>query len=170
MKTDVKKLKNLLEQLEEFIDKPENGLPEELFLFATEITPMVNVDLLVKDSNGRILLSWRKDEFYEEGWHIPGGIIRLKETFEERIRKVAETEIGCDNIVFNPKPVEICPIICPGMKKRGHFITFVYECELPKGFVIKNRVKENEAGYLKWHESCPDNILKVHEFYGKYWE
>lgn len=156
--------------IRKYIDKPKEGLPEEVFLFATEITPMINVDLLIKDKNGRILLSWRKDRFYEEGWHVPGGIIRVKESFEERIIKVGEAEIGCKKILFNPNPLEIVSIICPEMKQRGHFITLVYECNLPDGFEIDNKVKEYEAGYLKWHESCPDNLLNVHEFYRKYWK
>jgi len=24
------------------------------------------------------------------------------------------------------------------------------------------------VGYLKWHESCPDNLLEVHKMYRKY--
>ncbi len=168
MKSD-NRLSELIEEARTYIDDANKGLPEELFLFATEMTPMVNVDLLIKDENGRILLSWRKDRFYEEGWHVPGGIIRLKETFEERINKVALSEVGCGNIIYNRQPIEVVPIICPEMEQRGHFITFVYECRLPHGFKIQNTVKEKEAGYLKWHQSCPDNILKVHEFYRKYW-
>lgn len=162
-------LKEKIDQLRASVENPETGLPEELFLFATEITPMINVDLLIKNEKNEILLSWRKDRFYEEGWHVPGGIIRLKETFEERIQKVAEMEIGCSDIVFAKQPIEIVPIICPEMKQRGHFISLVYECRLPIGFEIRNEVKEYEAGYLQWHAICPNNILKVHEFYRKYW-
>lgn len=163
-------LKNNLDSVRSFIDNPSKGLPEDVFLFATEITPMVNVDLLVRDENGRILLSWRKDKFYEEGWHVPGGIIRLKETFEQRIKKVAELELFCSDILWSEKPLEIVPIICHDMVQRGHFISFVYECRLPKHFKIDNSVSEGEAGFLKWFDKCPDNILKVHEFYRKYWE
>lgn len=166
---DDKGIKELINQISEMIDDPTRGLPEDIFLFVTEITPMVNVDLLIRDNKGRILLAWRKDQFYEEGWHIPGGILRVKENLEDRILKVGEIEIGCPNIIFNPKPLEIVPIICPEMKQRGHFITFVYECSLPDKFEIKNSVGENEAGYLKWHDSFPENMLEVHSFYRKYW-
>lgn len=164
------KLKELLEQVLEMIPDPQGGLPEDVFLFATEITPMVNIDLLIKDNMGRILLSWRKDQFYEEGWHVPGGIIRVKETFAERIKRVAELEIRCTNLEYNPQPLEVVPIICPNMRQRGHFISFVFDCRLPVGFEVKNIVTNNEAGFLQWHDKCPDNILEVHKFYRKYWE
>lgn len=166
---DTLTLSEHLECIDKYICNPKEGLPEEVFLFATEITPMVNVDLLVRDKNGRILLSWRKDKFYDEGWHVPGGIIRLKETFEERIRKVASIELGCEEIYYNPTPIDIVPIICPHMKQRGHFISFIYECSFPDNFEIKNHVEKNQAGYLKWHSTCPDNLLSVHSFYRKYW-
>ena len=49
----------------EFLDKQISnlslGLPEEIFLFVSRTTPLVNVDLLIKDENGRTLLSWRDE-------------------------------------------------------------------------------------------------------------
>lgn len=163
------KVKRLVNEVSELVGDPTKGLPEELFLLATEITPMVNVDLLIHNDKKQILLAWRDDYFYGKGWHVPGGIIRLKESFEERIKKVGEIEIGCPEIMYNPEPLEIVPIICPEMKRRGHFITFVYECYLPDGFEIENKVGAMQAGYLKWHDTFPDDMLDVHAFYKKYW-
>lgn len=169
MSTNNREIDDLLQEVRSHISNPESGLGEQLFLFATELTPMVNVDLLIRDSQNRILLSWRKDVFYEEGWHVPGGVVRLKETFENRIAEVGKNEIGCDCIIHKELPTEIVPIICPEMKQRGHFVSLVYECSLPEGFEIHNEVNEGEAGYLKWFERCPEDLISVHNFYKKYW-
>lgn len=159
-----------LQELRAAIDDPTQGLPEEIFLFVTEITPMVNVDLLIRDDRGRILLAWRDDEFYGKGWHVPGGIIRLKETFEERIQKTAIKEIGTE-VIISPQPLEIIPLIHKEQKVRGHFITFVYECKLPEGSEIDNSGRQTEdIGYLMWHEKYPDNMIPVHEIYRKYFK
>ena len=40
-----------IEFLDTEIANPSLGLPEELFIFISRITPMVNVDLLIKDEN-----------------------------------------------------------------------------------------------------------------------
>lgn len=161
-------LKKYIEHIREYIDDPRKGLPEELFLFATEITPMVNVDLLVRDQAGRILLAWRDDDIYGAGWHVPGGIVRLKESFSERIQKTAETELGC-TVTASKEPIEIVPIICQNMKVRGHFITFVYECKLPEKFHVTNGSRSRyENGYLEWHQKFPEDMLEVHDFYKKY--
>ena len=75
------------------------GLPDEVFYYISRTTPLVNVDLLIKDENGRTLLSWRNDRYAGKGWHVPGGIVRFKETLETRVQKVAEIEVGV-NISF----------------------------------------------------------------------
>ena len=77
-------LTSAIHKIEKQIHNPKQGLPEEIFLFATRITPMINVDLLIKDYNGNTLLTWRDDGYHKPGWHIPGGIIRLKEKLAKR--------------------------------------------------------------------------------------
>lgn len=162
---DIQKAIKLIEQK---VQTPHEGLPYELFLFATRITPIVNVDLLIKDENGRILLSWRDDPFTGTGWHIPGGIVRFKETFENRIRKVAEIEIGAE-VKFNPEPIAINQVIREDLSSRAHFISFLYKCFLSEKVVLSNTgLTPETAGYLQWHEQCPFNLIKYQNFYKKY--
>lgn len=158
---------NAIEVLDKQVPNPSEGLPDELFLFISRITPIVNVDLLIRDENGRTLLAWRNDQYTGEGWHLPGGIIRFKETMKERLEKVAKKEIGA-KVEFEPKPIAINEIIL-SKKTRGHFISFLFKCYLSKSFIPENKgLKETDAGYLKWHKSCPDNLLKVHKIYRAY--
>lgn len=129
---------------------------------------MVNVDLLIRDEKGRTLLSWRDDEYCAKGWHIPGGIIRYMETFEQRIQKTAERELGI-GVSFDPAPLSIEEIILPELKNRGHFISFLYKCFVPKNYTLNNNGKSPDApGYLMWHDECPGNLIKVHERYRKF--
>src|SRR5258705_8683005 len=67
----------LIRRIESQIDT--RALPEELFLFISRITPLINVDLLIQDYGKGTLLTWRSDRFFGPGWHVPGGIIRHKE-------------------------------------------------------------------------------------------
>ncbi len=153
--------------LDKRISNPSLGLPEEVFLFVSRMTPMVNVDLLIKDKKGRTLLSWRNNEYDGVGWHIPGGIIRFKERLETRILKVAEKEIGAA-IKFGPVPIAMNQILC-NHEARGHFISFLYKCRISGKFTPKNKVlKKGDDGYLAWHDSCPANLLKAHEMYRKF--
>ena len=83
------KLSQLLDEAIELIPNAQTGLPEELFYFVSQLTPLINVDLLIKNQQGQTLLTWRDDRFHGPAWHIPGGIIRFKEKIEDRILKVA---------------------------------------------------------------------------------
>jgi colanic acid biosynthesis protein WcaH len=164
---DVMNIGAAIEILDRSIENPLLGLPEEIFLFISRITPIINVDLLIKDENKRTLLSWRDDRYAGKGWHLPGGILRFKESLETRVKKVAENEIGI-NIMFNPAPIAFNQIINDS-DIRGHFISFLYECYLPSTFIPQNKdISEKDKGFLKWHYACPVDIIKVHEIYKIY--
>jgi len=152
-------------EVENFRRLPEtDGLPEDIFLFSSRLTPIVNIDLLIKDENGRILLSWRDDEYAGSGWHLPGGIVRFKEKVLDRVKKVSEIEIGTV-VGFNPVPIAHNEIILE-QNTRGHFISFLYDCVLPSEFILNNKVLSSvDPGYLQWHDFCPENLVEVHEMY-----
>jgi len=150
------------------VPNPSAGLPNDLFFYISRVTPLVNVDLLIKDEFGRTLLSWRNDEYAGRGWHLPGGVVRFRETLETRVKKVAETEIGT-SVDFDPNPIAINQIINDEREIRGHFISILYKCSLSSAFVPENKgISNTDAGYLMWHDSCPDNLLKFHEIYRKF--
>lgn len=157
-----------VEFLKQQVPDPSAGLPLELFYYVSGVTPMINVDLLVKDERGRALLAWRDDQHTGKGWHIPGGIIRFQETIERRIKKVAESEVGA-KVAFDPEPLAVNQIIVPGKTIRGHFISLLYNCRLPGSFIPDNQGRaQRDPGYLKWHDRCPDDLLKYHEIYREY--
>jgi colanic acid biosynthesis protein WcaH len=154
--------------LDKEVANPSAGLPDELFFFVSRVTPLVNVDLLIKDESGRTLLSWRDDRYAGKGWHLPGGIVRFRETLETRVRKVAESEIGRP-VDFDPLPLAVNEIIHNEHKIRSHFVSILYRCSLPSAFIPGNKgLSEVDSGYLKWHAACPDNLLKWHTIYRKF--
>lgn len=156
-----------IEILDNDINDPTTGLPEEIFLFISRNLPVIGVDLLIKDENNRTLLSWRDDKYSGTGWHIPGGILRLKEILEDRVKKVAEIEINTE-IEFDHIPLKIVQFIL-NQKERCHVISFLYKCYLPSTFIPDNKnLLKNDAGFLMWHDKCPDNLIEMQEIYRNY--
>jgi colanic acid biosynthesis protein WcaH len=161
-------IKEAIQFLDKNIPDKTTGLPDDIFYFISRTTPLVNVDLLVKDKKGRVLLSWRDDEYYGQGWHIPGSIVRFKETLEQRIQKCAEEELGT-RVSYNRTPLTIEQFIIPGWNNRAHFISFLYECSVSENFVPDNTSKSNcDSGFLEWHTYCPSNFLKAQDCYRKF--
>ena len=99
-------IENLRRVIREQNIDPRNGLPEELFNLATTLIPFSNVDLFVTDENGRLLLSWRDDDLFGKGWHIPGGCVRMHETLNYRIQQTAVNEIGCE-VTYDPNVYKV---------------------------------------------------------------
>jgi hypothetical protein len=58
---------DLIGMLESLIPVSHQGLPEDVFLFLSRITPLINDDLLTKDEMNRTLLTWRDDGFSAPG-------------------------------------------------------------------------------------------------------
>jgi ADP-ribose pyrophosphatase YjhB (NUDIX family) len=154
--------------LDRSVKSPKKGLPDDIFYYISRNTPLINVDLLIKDESNRVLLAWRDDQYSGKGWHIPGGIIRYKENIKDRINKVAENEIdSC--VVCSKEPIAINEIVANGQKNRAHFISLLYSCKISKEYRINNGgLESNHPGFLKWHNKCPSNLLSWHEIYRKY--
>ena len=145
-------------------EQPQMGLPEELFHFVSRSTPIVNVDLLIKDADNKVLLAWRDDEFAGSGWHVPGGIVRYKEKITERLKLVSQLEIGC-MVDYQPTPLCIEEVLLTH-DTRGHFVSFLYACKVPDDFIPQNiNMGVDQAGHLQWHDSCPANLVPVQRMY-----
>jgi|1185.fasta_scaffold163308_2 ADP-ribose pyrophosphatase YjhB (NUDIX family) len=159
------KLDAAIRVIESAVGDPHNGLPPDVFLFVSRVTPLINVDLLIKDPHGRTLLTWRDDGFYGRGWHVPGGIIRYKETFADRIRACAREELGTD-ASSEPVPLAIMESIAP-QASRGHAISMLFRCSL-RGVPDAARRAGADApsrGQWRWHDGPPSDLLEVHREY-----
>ena len=155
--------------LKQKVSNPSKGLPEDLFYYISSATPIINVDLLIKNKKGYVLLAWRDDQYAGKGWHIPGGIIRFKETIKERINEVARIEVGTFIDYYDPEPMAINEIFNYEREVRSHFISLLYRCTLTADFVLNNKESSRfDPGYLMWHKSCPDDLLKLQDIYRKY--
>jgi len=162
-------IQQAIETLQAAIGCAKNGLPESVFLFVSSLTPMVNVDLLVRDPVGRTLLTWRDDDFYGPGWHIPGGIIRFKERAATRIALVAANELG---VRVNVQPTPLCTLEMFNITRdvRGHFISQLFACTLASELDTARHFKADAPmhGDWAWHDVAPKNLLRVQEQYRFY--
>ena len=134
------------------------------------MVPMVNVDLFITDDDGRVLLTWRDDEIYGAGWHVPGGIIRFKETAEERIRATAREELGAA-VTYEPVPL-VEELIHPDRTTRGHHVALVYRCRLtsPPASHLRYVGGSKARGQWAWHGQWPADVLPEHRRYARLFE
>jgi ADP-ribose pyrophosphatase YjhB (NUDIX family) len=143
-----------------------SGMPQPLFLAVSRLTPLVNVDLLITDPGGRLLMTWRADDFYGPGWHVPGGIVRFKEPAARRIAEVARSELSVEvQAAFEPwRVLELTSI---ERDVRGHFITLAYPCRLLTDLPEDRRALETkpQPGQWAWFAHLPDQTIRQHRVY-----
>ncbi|NHN28566.1 NUDIX hydrolase [Paenibacillus agricola] len=160
-----------IEYLENTISKETDGLPEELFLFVSRITPLISVDLLIKNEANETLFTWRDDVFFGKGWHLPGGVIRHNELFANRIVKVGQIELGA-SLEYDEQPCTFVQDLNVDKKDRGHFIAFLYNCRLLSDPDESKRYYGGSprVGEWAWFSGSPNPLLKVHEVYSSYFK
>lgn len=170
-------IKELITQLREQMSRlgisAHTGLGTELFHFVSSLTPIVNVDLLVYNSKGQFLLAMRDDPHCGKGWHVPGGCVRFKETFDTRIREVAKKELNLTEFTYGKEPMKVFEIMWEKDQRkleyedeRAHFVTMVYKCYAPDSYIIDNQdKKETDAGYIRWFDKLPDDLLEIQNCY-----
>jgi colanic acid biosynthesis protein WcaH len=162
-------LVSAIRQLESAIESSKDKLPDAVFLFLSRVTPLVNVDLLIHDNDRRTLLTWRDDEFYGPGWHVPGGIVRFQERTEDRIRLVALHELGA-SVEFDANPLKVLETIARERRDRGHFVSLIFRCRLTQG--PDPRLEHLEGapinGQWRWHTSSPKELIPEQRSYADF--
>jgi colanic acid biosynthesis protein WcaH len=57
-------------------------------------TPLVSIDLILRDEQGRVLLGLRTNRPAQNTWFVPGGVIRKNETLDQAFARIAEAELA----------------------------------------------------------------------------
>ena len=146
-----------------------NGLPRQLFWLVSSLVPIPNVDLLITNEKGQLLLARREDEFHPRCWHIPGGCMRFGETMLERVHKTAVAELGCD-VQVEREPIAVRDAIRPPIiereypNERRHCISILFKCHLSEE-IDNGNLTEKDNGFLKWFDRLPSDLVPIQHIY-----
>ena len=119
--------------------------PYPVFIALGKSVPLIAVDLALMPDKNHILLTYRKDEFYDN-WHIPGSILRSYEPVENALKRVARTELGITIL----------------KKKFATYFSYLDNREygIALLFVVKSKSKPKDGKYFPLNK-LPKNFLKV---------
>lgn len=71
-------------------------LSDHQLLEVIEKSPLISIDLVVRDLDGRILLGRRINEPAKGMWFVPGGRIRKNENIDDAIVRISFSELGTE--------------------------------------------------------------------------
>ena len=69
-------------------------LSPEAFLTVIASTPLVAIDLIIENKEGRYLLGRRVNRPAQGFWFVPGGRIQKNEPIDDAFRRIAHDELG----------------------------------------------------------------------------
>lgn len=149
---------------------PERWVPPPVFELIGALVPRPNVDLLIQDPARGTLLTWRDDRWHGTGWHVPGGMIRLKERAVDRVHACAHEELGVD--VHCGAADAVTEIVMPELAERSHYIALLFRCTLA-GTPDPARAWPGRgtprAGQYAWHRAAPPDLLEIHRRHYAQW-
>lgn len=69
-------------------------LNQEDFSYVVRVTPLVSIDLIIRDPDKRVLLGLRTNEPAKGTYFVPGGVIRKGEHLKQALARILKAETG----------------------------------------------------------------------------
>jgi colanic acid biosynthesis protein WcaH len=69
-------------------------LDKETFSTVIANTPLISIDLIVRNSDDKVLLGQRVNKPAKNSWFVPGGRIFKDETIEKAFKRITQDELG----------------------------------------------------------------------------
>jgi len=88
----------------------DNSVPEvnafldnDTFAKVIASTPLISIDLVVRNANGQILLGLRTNRPAQGFWFVPGGRIFKNESIAQAFKRLTKAELGIELSIANAK-------------------------------------------------------------------
>lgn len=135
-------------------------IDNQKFLEIIENTPLVSIDLILRDSRNRLLLGRRVNEPAKGKWFVPGGRIRKDESIDEAFERISVEEIGRKFSRTDARLLDVYThwydtnfLSRPGIST--HHVVLAYEIGVPENFQIKTREQHSDYRWFSSDEADP---------------
>ncbi|WP_409339892.1 GDP-mannose mannosyl hydrolase [Lelliottia wanjuensis] len=82
-------------------------LDRGLFQLIVKNTPLISIDLIVKNNQGKVLLGQRLNQPAKGYWFVPGGRVFKDELLDEAFRRTGREELGLEINIHSAKFVGV---------------------------------------------------------------
>ena len=136
-----------------------NHLDRDEFLTVVKNAPLVSIDLVIYNPDGKVLLGERTNEPARGTWFVPGGRICKDERLTDAFARISRAEVGVELKMADAKLLGVYEHLYdtnfatrPGVST--HYIVLGYEVRLPAP--LKN-LPDAQHSHYRW--SSPAEIL-----------
>ncbi len=140
-------------------------LSKEAFTQVIDATPLVSIDLIMRNAKGQILLGQRLNKPAQGYWFVPGGRIRKNERLSDAFSRLCATELGLVLSINQAKPLGNYEHFYNdnAMDAEGvstHYVVLAYEISLNSDLPVALDDQHEDQAW--WNEADVLNSAKVH--------
>ena len=115
-------------------------LDDETFVKVLDSTPLISIDLIVRNAAGKVLLGLRTNKPAQGFWFVPGGRIFKNESIDKAFKRLTKTELGVELSIDNARYLGLyehfyddCVFDSAGdtLKISTHYVVNGFEIVLP---------------------------------------
>jgi colanic acid biosynthesis protein WcaH len=128
-------------------------LPPDDFAAVVRRTPLLSIDLIVKDTASRVLLGLRRNNPAKGMYFVPGGVVFKNERIDAAFRRIAGNELGLTRDRSEARFVGVAEHFYdtnfreePGY--GTHYVVLVHELALPDTEVVKPDAQHAEMQWM----------------------
>lgn len=142
-------------------------LPDETFKSVIQHTPLISIDLIVRNEQGEVLLGKRVNAPAKGYWFVPGGRLRKNETLDDAFVRLVREELGIESGITRADA-----------KFLGVFEHFYDDCvygdEVSTHYIVLGyEIKINSLKNLSFtqhfeYKLLNEDLLLIDEFVNKY--
>lgn len=135
-------------------------IDKETFLQIVDSTPLVSIDFILENQQGKVLLGMRNNSPAQGYWFVPGGIIRKNERLSDAFKRISSVELGAELIITDAKLIGAFEHIYKDnfLGKQGintHYVVLAYKIKTKEYFKPK---LDNQHSEMQWW--LKDSLLK----------
>lgn len=147
----------------------EKWLDESTFKTIVDTTPLVSIDLLVRDADRRILVGKRVNRPAQGFWFVPGGRILKSECIADAFARLTEAELGTRLEISSARYLGLYEHFYSDSiftdddnDVSTHYVVSGFEVILPEGYSALPYEQHNEYQWLSEDEFVSSESVHVH--------
>ncbi len=129
-------------------------ISDQQFLKIIDATPLVSIDLILENPQGKILLGKRNNRPAQNYWFVPGGRIRKNEKLADAIKRISSAELGTEITLNNSQLLGAFDHIYDDNFSGSsgintHYVVLAYKVSMKDDFKIMADDQHSEKRW--WH-------------------
>lgn len=133
-------------------------LDKQTFKTVIDSTPLISIDLVVRDDTGRVLLGQRLNRPAQGFWFVPGGRILKDESLADAFKRLTLDELGIELGISSARYLglyehfyddSIFTDDVNGVNISTHYVVNGFEVILPSS-IKQNQLPEDQHGDYHW--------------------